>query len=140
MRRAAEGGLDVAGVAQEVLGGRPGEEHDDGVAAGEVLQLGRLAGGALDRGVGAVDVDEDVPAAAGGERGVDLREPGGGVGVGGLALRDGGVSAMRSRWMNGRSPVSPPVVHSRSWSRVAPSSPIRRVAVPRCSRRSGATV
>ena len=89
VRGAAEGVLDVAGVAQEVLGGRPGEEHDHRLAAGEMPELRRLAGGALDCGVGAVDVDQDVLRPAGGERGFDLGEPGGGLGAGVAAVGDG---------------------------------------------------
>ena len=118
VRGAAEGGLDVARVAQEVLGGRPGVEDDHRLAAGEVLELGRLAGGALDGGVGAVDIDEDVAAAARREGGVDLGEEGAGSARRASPWGRVAASAMRSRWMNGRSEVPAPVVHSRSWSRV----------------------
>jgi hypothetical protein len=80
VRRRPEGVADVARVAQEVLGRRPDVEHHDRVPPGEVRDLRRLAGGALDRRVGAVDVDEHVAGGPPGERSVDRRQPGGRLG------------------------------------------------------------
>ena len=111
-RRQFGRGHHVARIAQEILGGRPVEQEHDRVPAGEMLKLGGLAGGALEIGVGAVDIDDDVVVAALGERIVDRGEPGLGIGRQRLAAAIVACSSTVSRWRKGRCRSPARVDHS----------------------------